>query len=392
VDREKKTFRAAGAILKPIFEGHMPPMGLIPDSLLDGFARFSSFRGHLLRLTNIERLVTTLRHREPDHVPCCPMLYGASRRLAGVSYPDFALKPEATAESLLAAFEMIGGEAFAPAIDLSIEAADFGQQMVYPDNSTPHPDYAHPLIEDVSDYRRLERIELKEAHRMQAMLETCRILVRRIGFKGAVSGFAFSPLGVLSMMRGAEHLFRDCVNYPSEVMAALQTITDVLIPYVEAQCDIGVLGVTLDTLFASWSGLSRELWEKIEGPFVKEIAGAIRRKGYIVVVHNCGDAPYFDSQIRFMEPTVITFARLPDDCSSPKELKKRYGDQVVLMGYIDTALLSYGTPYDVMEACRKQIEDLADGGGFILAPGCEFPPNAPLENAMAIVKAAQLYG
>ena len=392
MDKKKETFGAAGGILKPIFKGHIPPMGLIPDSLLDGFARFSSFRGHLLRLTNIERVVTTLCHREPDHVPCCPMLYGASRRLVGVSYPDFALKPEATAKSLLAGFELIGGETFAPAIDLSIEAADFGQQMVYPDNSTPHPDYAHPLMKDVSDYRRLKRIELKGAHRMQAMLETCRILVRRIGFKGAVSGFAFGPLGVLSMMRGAEHLFRDCVNYPSEVMAALETITDVLIPYVEAQCDTGVVGVTLDTLFASWSGLSKELWGKVEGPFVKEIASAIRRKGYIVTVHNCGHGPYFDSQIRFMEPSVITFAQLPDDCSDPKELKRRYGGQVVLMGYVSTPLLSYGTPYEVMQECRKQIEDLADGGGFILAPGCEFPPNAPLENAMAIVKAAQLYG
>jgi len=49
-------------------------------------------------------------------------------------------------------------------------------------------------------------------------------------------------------------------------------------------------------------------------------------------------------------------------------------------------------PYEVMQECRMQIEDLAHGGGFVLAPGCEFPPNAPLENAMAIVKAAELYG
>jgi uroporphyrinogen decarboxylase len=62
------------------------------------------------------------------------------------------------------------------------------------------------------------------------------------------------------------------------------------------------------------------------------------------------------------------------------------------MGIVNTPLLSYGTPYQVMEECRRQIDDLAPGGGYILAPACEFPPNGPLENALAIVKTAELYG
>jgi uroporphyrinogen decarboxylase len=183
------------------------------------------------------------------------------------------------------------------------------------------------------------------------------------------------------------------MNHPLEVMAALETITDTLMEYVEAQCDAGAVGVALDTLFASWNGLSRELWEQIEGPFVREIANAIRRRNKAVFVHNCGHGPYFDSQIRFMEPVTVSFAHLPDDCSDRKELKRRYGDQVLLVGHIGTPLLTYGAPYQVMEECKKQIEDLAPGGmGYVLAPGCEFPPNAPLENAMAILRAAELYG
>ncbi|MBI2876656.1 MAG: hypothetical protein HYY20_07225 [Candidatus Tectomicrobia bacterium] len=38
------------------------------------------------------------------------------------------------------------------------------------------------------------------------------------------------------------------------------------------------------------------------------------------------------------------------------------------------------------------MEDLSRGGGFILASGCEFPPNASLLNARAMVEAAELYG
>ncbi|MGC9324577.1 MAG: uroporphyrinogen decarboxylase family protein [Desulfomonilia bacterium] len=379
-------------ILNPIFQGNVPSPGLFPDVVLDSLAGFASLRARISPLSNIERLIAALRHKEPDRVPCCPLVIGGSRRLIGASFPDFSLKPDVTAHALMTGFNMIGGEIVIPMLDLSVEAADFGQKMIYPDNSTPHPDYDNPLITDHTGYRKLRRIDLKDAQRMQSIIEVCRIVTRQMGMRGVVTGFCFGPLGVLCMMRGAEHLFRDCIQYPTDVMAALDTITGVLVEFVQAQCDTGVQAVTLDTLFASFNGLSKPLWEKVEGPFARELSKAIHARRCIVGVHNCGDGCYFDSQIRFMEPEIMSFAQLPDDCTSLKELKKRYGDQVVLMGNVNTALLAGSGPHEVLGECRQIIEELADGGGFILSPGCEYPPNASLENAFTIVQAARLYG
>jgi uroporphyrinogen decarboxylase len=93
----------------------------------------------------------------------------------------------------VAAFALIGGEVVIPMLDLSVEAADFGQKLVYPQESTPHPDYGDPLIRDHSGYRKLERIEIREARRMQAVLEICRLLVERIGWRGSCPGSASAP-------------------------------------------------------------------------------------------------------------------------------------------------------------------------------------------------------
>ena len=213
-----------------------------------------------------------------------------------------------------------------------------------------------------------------------------------MGFRAVVTGFAFGPLGVLGMMRGAERLFKDCLHYPAEVMKALETITGVLVEFVEAQCDTGVPAIALDTLYASRNGLPKELWERIEGPFVRELSRAIHGKGALVGIHNCGHDIYFDAQIRAMEPEVISFAHLPDDCATARDMKERYGDRVTLLGYVPTSLLVYGTPHQVMDACRAQIEELARDGGYVLAPGCEYPPNIPLTNAFALVKAAERTG
>jgi uroporphyrinogen decarboxylase len=378
--------------LEYIFRGRVPPPRLIPEGVLTGLAEFSSFRGRYSELSSIERLITTFRHKEPDHVPCGTLLGGAYRQLTGASFPDFSLDAEVAIEAGLRGVDLIGGDVVLLGLDLTVEASDFGQATIYPENSTAHPDYSNPLIKDWSDYRKLKRIDLGEAPRMQKVIKMAGKSVEERGRSTAFVPVVSSPLSVLGMMRSAEQLFKDCVLHPGEVTAAAETVTGVLIDYINALCDTGLIIIAPDMLFAAKSGLGKELWEKIEGPLGRQIADVIHRRGCAVAIHNCGDGPYFDSLIKFMEPEAISFARLPEDCGDRKELKKRYGDQTVLIGNVETSTLYNGSPHQVMEECRRVIDDLAPGGGFILAPGCEYPPNANLMNAVVMVETARLYG
>ena len=373
-------------------QGHLPPLHLVPEPLLDATASLCSLRGKMSKLTSLERILATLYHKKPDRVPVTPLLGSGARQIKGISFPDFSLNPDTASQVFIDGYEFIGGDMVILLLDLSMEAHDFGQKLTYPEKSTAMPDDNHRAIKTVDDYEKLKPIDLAQAKRMQAFIELCRLTVKRIGLRGVVTGFVFGPIGILSMMRGAEALFKDCILYPRKVKKACETITEVLIPFVQAQCETGIGGIAIDTLFASANGLPKPLWEELEGPFVREISRAIKSKGLISGIHNCGHQCYFDVQIRYMEPEVISFAHLPDDCSSPRELKEKYGDQVTLMGHIPTPLLINGSPYQVQEACRAQIEDYARDGGYILAPGCEYPPNIALTNALAIVKAAKKYG
>ena len=379
-------------IVKYLQQRKIPPLKKLPEPLINFTAACASLRGRIQSLSNLERVLATIQHKEPDRVPVTPLVCAGGRQISGIGYPDFALDADKAAGAFLDGFDFIGGDLVILLLDLSVEAADFGQHMVYPDGSTPHPDYNRPIIPSVDDYSKIKPIELREAKRMQEFVRLCKIMTEKIGLRGIVTGFVFGPLGVLSMMRGAENLFKDCMTHPKKVMAACETITEVLIDFVRAQGETGVPAVAIDTLFASANGLSKPMWEEIEGPFAREISMAIKEQGLIVGVHNCGHDLYFDAQIRSMEPDVISFAHLPDDCNTRKELKERYGDQVTLLGHVPTPLLVHGSPKDVMEECKKQIDDLAPGGGYVLAPGCEYPPNIPLTNAFAMVNAAKTYG
>lgn len=379
-------------IMKPLAKGYPPPLGEFPEPLLDFAANVSKFRGRFQKLTSIERVLTSMRHKEPDRVPVATLVCAGGRQVSGISFPEYAKDAEKAAQSFLDGLDFAGGDVVVLLLDLSVEASDLGQKLEYPENSTPRPDFNNHIIKDVSDYERIKTIDVKDAPRMSEYVSLCHKVVEKVGFRSIVSGFIYGPLGVLAMMRGAESMFKDCVLHPTQVKKACETITEVLINFADVQCKTGVSAVAIDTLFASRNGLSKKLWEEIEGPFSREISRKIKEHGLLVGVHNCGHDIYFDAQIKFMEPDLISFAHLPDDCSTPREMKHRYGNQVTLVGYVPTPLLVHGTPKQVMEECWRQIDDLAPGGGYILAPGCEYPPNIPLTNAIALVNAAEKYG
>ena len=343
------------------------------------------------KLKPMERVLLALTGKETDRVPVCSIGAGCTRLVTGISYREFATRADLSASALMAANQLVGDDIIFPFVDLSVEAADFGQKVVYPAKTTAQPDYEDLLIKAVDDYERLEVFDPTSSPRMSNYIEMTRILVEQCDGDYPVVSFVYGPLGVLGMMRGAESLYQDILEHPDKVKVALEVITEVLKKYTKAQCNLGVAGVCVDTLPASLSGVSSQAWEEFEGYFVKSLGNIIRDAGCLVVNHGCGHAPYFKEVKKWLNPAVISFAELPAECTDAIELKEMYGQDMTLMGYVSTDILYHGTPRQIIEESWKQINQIGMGGRFVLAPGCEYPPNSNLLNARAMVVASELY-
>jgi uroporphyrinogen decarboxylase len=71
-------------------------------------------------------------------------------------------------------------------------------------------------------------------------------------------------------------------------------------------------------------------------------------------------------------------------------VKKRYGDHLVLVGNVDSRVLSFGTPEAVREAVRENVRaGWGQGGHWLDTSAGEFMPDVPLENALAYFAAAK---
>lgn len=137
------------------------------------------------------------------------------------------------------------------------------------------------------------------------------------------------------------------------------------------------------------------IFRELALPIVKTITGLGKKYGIPTHIHSCGpEKELVKICAEETDLTVIDPLEVPPmgDCNL-KELKTLYGDKLVLKGNLHTTeVMLNGSVKDVVEACKKAIDDAADGGMFILSTGDQCGRDTPDENIFAMVETAKTYG
>ena len=347
-------------------------------------------------MNSLQRVAAALTYQEPDRVPAAPLVCGASHRVAGITYGEWSKceNVEAMVQGHVDSLELIGHDGVVALVDLSVEAGDFGQEVIFPEFDTAHPNYDNPMIKNPKeDYKKICKIDPKKSKRMKGVIDMVAGLSKKIGQTHAIVGFVYGSLGTLSMIRGPENFFMDLMEYPDEVKGALEIMDEVLLEYAKAQLEAGAHSICYDNLYASQSILSKELWQKFESKGMLQICEAVKKSGALVSHHNCGNGIYFDMLQKWGCPHAISHAYVADDVDSWEEHKKKWGGQIATIGWMPPGPVAMlGTPEEIEEEAKAEIEIGKPGKGYIFATGCEYPPNAPLAHAKWMVDAAKKYG
>jgi uroporphyrinogen decarboxylase len=75
-------------------------------------------------------------------------------------------------------------------------------------------------------------------------------------------------------------------------------------------------------------------------------------------------------------------------------LKREFGKDLTFWGAAcdSQTVLPFGKPQEVADEVRRRIDDLAPGGGFVLAPVHNIQAGVPVENIVALFETAHEYG
>jgi uroporphyrinogen decarboxylase len=136
-----------------------------------------------------------------------------------------------------------------------------------------------------------------------------------------------------------------------------------------------------------------DLYRKLIKPRHKRMAETVKRFGKPVVYHSCGSVyalvpDLIDVGIDALNPIQVSAAHM-----DTARLKREFGRDLAFWGGIDNQkTLPFGTPDDVRREVKRRIDDLAEGGGYVLCAAHNIQHDVPPANVAAMYDAALEYG
>lgn len=141
--------------------------------------------------------------------------------------------------------------------------------------------------------------------------------------------------------------------------------------------------------------MSPELYRKMVKPYQKELFGFVKSRCDVhLFLHSDGAvAPlipdFIEMGVDILNPVQVSAAGMDS-----KVLKREFGQDICFWGAgcESQSVLPFGTPEDVVDEVKRRIDDLAPGGGFVFSTIHNVQNGVPPENVATMFKTAQEYG
>lgn len=191
------------------------------------------------------------------------------------------------------------------------------------------------------------------------------------------------PYEIFCGGRSMSAFIKDLFRIPDKVQAAMDAAMPDIIANAKQLCRaVKPIGLWVGGWRSASEFLSPRLWQRFVLPYYKQLVEVVVDEGVIAVLHFDSDSTRDLEHLRVLPKGKCVFS--PDGATDIFKAKEILGDHMCIMGDVPSALLSLGTPDEVHEYCQRLINNIGPSG-FILAQGCDIPPNAKPENVKAMI-------
>lgn len=200
-------------------------------------------------------------------------------------------------------------------------------------------------------------------------------------------------------LRGYEDFLMDLVSNKEFAHALLRRVTDIqkakVNEFYKAIGDnIDIITAGDDLATQQGPVISPSTYREMVKPYQAELFETMKR-GYKVKLwyHSCGSIYHLIGDLLEIGVDILNPVQVAASDMDTKRLKKEFGDRLSFWGAIDTQrVMPYGSPDGVRKEVERRINDLAPGGGYILASVHTIQNDVPPENIIAMFEAAKEYG
>ena len=347
-------------------------------------------------MTSKERVMAAITMQEYDRVPCALSLSYFVARHTGVSIADYISDPDLYMELQQKTFEDLGGSDMVNirppcCADSSDHFAFLPVRVKVPGKTLPAdsiPQYVEKELMGPQDYkiviekgwfRYVQENLIPVAFPKQIAPDTSPVKQRRHDpawnrrYFEEKDIFIYPdkpislPFEILSYARSMEKFLLDLYRRPDMVLAAMDAVMADIVDNTLSGIDVSTKTAVIAANRFSGGFISPQHFEKFALNQLLMMVELLVARDIIVFFHLDQNwtkmLPYFRG---FPPGNYVLHLDSTTDIFKAKEI---LGDRMCLMGDVPARLFMIGTPRDVEIYCKKLIDTVGRGGGFILGAG-----------------------
>lgn len=191
-------------------------------------------------------------------------------------------------------------------------------------------------------------------------------------------------------IRGFAGALTDAIAEPEFYGELLDRIVEHQLELVRASVKLPVDGILFCDDWGHQRGvlIGPERWRRFLKPRLARLYQAAHDAGKLAISHCCGSVVDIMPDIIEIGLDVLESVQPEARGMNPYELKRKWGDKITFWGGLGSqSTIPFGSRESIFGEVERLCREMAQGGGYILAPAKPLQPETPMENAAAVLDA-----
>lgn len=335
----------------------------------------------IINMTNRERVITSLNHRQPDRVPYCVTFTKVAREKMIDFYGDldFELKL-GNCFTILSSEPSWGWKEVEPGIWEDQFGVRWNRRV---DKDIGVVCNRVVTKENLEDFKFPDPDDPSRFSHYNEIIEKNR------------DGFYVVDLGWTLFERawtlcGMDNFLMAMVTEEDFAHSLLERITRWNLRMIDNICSYPIDAVWFGDDWGHQRGLimGPRLWREFLKPCMRRLFERVKSHGKYVFLHSCGKVDELFPDL--IESGLDVFNPFQPEAMDIYRVKREFGSKLSFWGGISTQrMLPFASTQEVRDEIKRLLDYMGEGGGYIAAPAHDIPPDARPENVAAMIEILQ---
>ena len=303
-------------------------------------------------------------------------------RQRGLALKDILDQPEQAAQIIVAINEQIKSDIVWPGSGYhNLLTHLYGGTIKF----RPHGniDVTAPAIQELSELKGFD-LSLIDRHKWMITLRNIiEEVQQKISGEYLIGTSSWGPFTLAGQFYGVERVMSGLYKDKAGIHALLEVMTEVAYRYLSPAIARGAEILSIAEPTASGDLISLQHFKEFVAPYLAKLNSRLKQDGALITLHICGN----------IRDRIVLAPELQVDLLSVDykvdlaEAAQKLDGKTALAGNVNPVILKDGSKQDVLAATEAAIHSGSAYSRFILMPGCDVPPAAPLGNIQAFITA-----